>query len=508
MSRPQPGLPSLSIDVGSLPVISYYTNAWRSLILANAAARREGKALLFLELSHALKAGAPLDEALAMAAQTISERRQEEKYQTKRGADTRNFLLNALLTIFFILPNVAALIYTVAFSGRMVSEERIARLLAMRLEKHVRKGVALSEAMERHRWDFEKEEVAIIKAAEKWGALQKGLENLAEFYESSRRIYQLSTPFLYPALLLVMAISVLSFASFFILPRFQDIFEQLGAELPAITSIYMDTLSQFTLLIIFIPFLVGYIVLHSLMNGTQMNKVIFTVLCIQLCYPLIYLVVTILSPVIVLYDTGLVSEMGIENFAYRLLSRHPFVGFLVMLIPVLFFPAFIGLIEKIILIFDKRLSAIAFWLPVFRGVIRAEKQGRWLAMFSLALSSKIPVPEAFQLAGATVGYGYQRRSLRAAALAEGGASAGDALARARILPEAESYRFAYAERASDFPGRLAEIAEDVLVQSKEEYIRYSAIAEVLTTVLIGIVLGLFVIAMYLPLFSIPAVVQY
>ena len=86
--------------------------------------------------------------------------------------------------------------------------------------------------------------IGLIEAGEAGGILSQVLERLALLLEAKSKLKgQITGALVYPVLILVLAISVSLGLLIFIVPQFETMFSDMGAELPAITS-FMLTLSR------------------------------------------------------------------------------------------------------------------------------------------------------------------------------------------------------------------------------------------------------------------------
>ena len=84
----------------------------------------------------------------------------------------------------------------------------------------------------------------MIEAGEAGGILESVLDRIALLMEEQAKIRgQLIGAMVYPVIVLVLAVSVSLGLLIFIVPRFQVMFESMGAELPTLTSA-MLTLSK------------------------------------------------------------------------------------------------------------------------------------------------------------------------------------------------------------------------------------------------------------------------
>lgn len=97
-------------------------------------------------------------------------------------------------------------------------------------------GANFSEALARQGNTFSKLLVNMLKTSELTGNLTEALDDMASYYktaDSNRK--QIISALTYPSVVLVISVAVLTFLLIFIVPKFEGIFSELGAQLPAIT---------------------------------------------------------------------------------------------------------------------------------------------------------------------------------------------------------------------------------------------------------------------------------
>lgn len=103
-------------------------------------------------------------------------------------------------------------------------------------------GAPFSEALARQGNTFPKLLINMLKTSELTGNLTEALDDMTAYYktaDSNRK--QIISALTYPSVVLVVAIAVLTFLLIFIIPKFEDIFSQLGSELPSITVFLIKT---------------------------------------------------------------------------------------------------------------------------------------------------------------------------------------------------------------------------------------------------------------------------
>lgn len=98
-------------------------------------------------------------------------------------------------------------------------------------------GAPLAEAMGKFPKSFPPIYVAMVRAGETGGFLDVVLKQIAEFMSRERELKsKVGTALIYPAVLAVIAISVVIFMLSWFIPRFSTIFDEFGQSLPLLTQ--------------------------------------------------------------------------------------------------------------------------------------------------------------------------------------------------------------------------------------------------------------------------------
>lgn len=105
----------------------------------------------------------------------------------------------------------------------------------------VERGVALSEALSKHPKAFSRLYVAMVKAGEASGSLDRALISLADTMEKQVELRgKIKSAMAYPVASLGIVVAIAAAVLLFIVPVFKGIFAQLGGKLPAPTLILVD----------------------------------------------------------------------------------------------------------------------------------------------------------------------------------------------------------------------------------------------------------------------------
>lgn len=105
----------------------------------------------------------------------------------------------------------------------------------------VRGGTSLAEAFAKHHpHPFSRLYVNMVRAGERGGVLEITLKRLAEFLEEAQALRDaVVSALIYPALLTVVGSAAVVFLMTFVIPRFADIFRDLGGAIPAPTRLLL-----------------------------------------------------------------------------------------------------------------------------------------------------------------------------------------------------------------------------------------------------------------------------
>ncbi len=123
-------------------------------------------------------------------------------------------------------------------------------------------GMSLADAMAKSPEVFPRVYTAMVQAGETGGFLDVVLAQIADFQSREKELRaKVTSAMLYPSILVVLALAVLTFLLVFFIPRFQKLFAGFGGTLPMITQMIIGV-SQFVrsygLFIVAGAFLAGY----------------------------------------------------------------------------------------------------------------------------------------------------------------------------------------------------------------------------------------------------------
>ena len=180
----------------------------------------------------------------------------EKKPSSSIGVNEKNLNINPLkvkvpqkdLLIFFrqlsvIIQSGVPLAQGIKLLSENTRNQQFAAL-QYRLANRLIGGEELSLCLKQYPKVFAPIIVGLIEAGEAGGILDKVLDRIASLIEDREKIKsQITGALIYPVLILVLALTVSLGMLIFIVPKFDKMFTDLGAELPGLTK-FMLTLSQ------------------------------------------------------------------------------------------------------------------------------------------------------------------------------------------------------------------------------------------------------------------------
>jgi len=107
--------------------------------------------------------------------------------------------------------------------------------------EEVEGGSTLSDAMAKNPKAFDRLYVKMVAAGEIGGVLDVILQRLADFMEKAERLKRkIIGAMIYPAVVITVAVGIVSAIMVFVIPKFKDIFEDFDIELPGLTLFLID----------------------------------------------------------------------------------------------------------------------------------------------------------------------------------------------------------------------------------------------------------------------------
>jgi len=110
-----------------------------------------------------------------------------------------------------------------------------------KIEDDVRKGLLLSDALERHPGIFNNLYISLVRAGEVSGKLSETLEELSSYLETVEDTQRRVKSAMYYPVFIIFFLSFILFGIFyFLIPQFSEVYDQLGSELPYYTILFVN----------------------------------------------------------------------------------------------------------------------------------------------------------------------------------------------------------------------------------------------------------------------------
>lgn len=123
----------------------------------------------------------------------------------------------------------------------MREEQGVREHILAGLRDEIVQGKSLSDALMSYPDTFPKLYVNMVRAGEASGAVHEVLQRLVTHYEKIMELREKTvSALIYPAFVMFMGVIVLVFALVYIIPKFEEIFEDLGGSLPVSTQVLMS----------------------------------------------------------------------------------------------------------------------------------------------------------------------------------------------------------------------------------------------------------------------------
>lgn len=115
------------------------------------------------------------------------------------------------------------------------------RRLVADIKTNVEGGNMLADSLEKHPDQFDNLTVNLVRAGEKSGTLETLLDKVATYKEKSEALKaRIRKALFYPAAVVAVALIVAGIMLYFVVPQFQSLFQNYGADLPAFTLFVMN----------------------------------------------------------------------------------------------------------------------------------------------------------------------------------------------------------------------------------------------------------------------------
>ncbi len=109
------------------------------------------------------------------------------------------------------------------------------------IRENIEEGSSLSDALRNYPGQFDSLFVNLVEAGESSGTLESLLGRIARYKERTETIKgKVRKALVYPAAVIMIAIAVVTVIMLFVIPQFEELFRNFGADLPAFTRLVID----------------------------------------------------------------------------------------------------------------------------------------------------------------------------------------------------------------------------------------------------------------------------
>ena len=117
--------------------------------------------------------------------------------------------------------------------------------LLMKIKAEVESGTSLSDSLAKHPLYFDDLVINLVNAGEQAGVLETLLDKIATYKEKTEYLKsKIKKALFYPTAVIIVAIIVTAILLIFVVPQFEELFSNFGADLPAFTRVVVN-LSEF-----------------------------------------------------------------------------------------------------------------------------------------------------------------------------------------------------------------------------------------------------------------------
>lgn len=297
------------------------------------------------------------------------------------------------------------------------------------MAKDIESGSSLSEALSRHPKVFDKLYVNMVRAGEIGGVLETILNKISEYLEKRQAmISKVRSAMMYPVVVSFVATGIVGFIMIVIIPKFEEIFRQLGADkLPGLTQLMVN---------------ISQIILH---------QTIWVILGIVLIV-----------------------------VAFKMICKTDEGRFIV----------------------DKCLLK----MPIFGTILLKVAIVRFASTLSTLITAGVPILQSLDIVRETSGNEVIARAvLTVYNSVKDGETIHEPLREAKIFPPLVIHMVAVGEETGAIDHMLIKVSEAYQREVDDTIDALTSIIEPVMIVFLGVIVGVIVVALYLPLFMIPKI---
>jgi len=139
-----------------------------------------------------------------------------------------------------LISSGMSLLESLTVLEKQTANPRLSKIIS-EVKMNVESGHSLSESMGKHTNVFSRLYISLIRAGEAGGVLDRTMNDLADFMEKDEELrLKIRNKTAYPKFVLAFAAIISMVIIIFLVPTFEGIYDELGAELPMLTQIIMS----------------------------------------------------------------------------------------------------------------------------------------------------------------------------------------------------------------------------------------------------------------------------
>ena len=309
-------------------------------------------------------------------------------------------------------------------------ESVIFKDIIKKIEGDIESGSSLSESLAKHPKVFDKLYCNMVRAGEIGGVLETVLNKVSEFLEKREALKgKVKSAMMYPIVVMTLAVTIVSFILITIIPKFQAIFDELGAELPALTLMLVKA---------------SDILLHQT-----------------------WMVIVAVVLVVVIY---------------KQINKKPQTKYY--------------------------LDRAKLKLPIFGELMRKIAITRFSGTLATLINAGVPILQALDIVRDSSGNEVIARAMdQVYQSVKDGETIHEPLAKCFVFPPLVVHMVAVGEETGAIDQMLTKVAEAYEREVDDTVNALTSIIEPVLIVFLGAIVGVIVVALYLPLFSIPKIVH-
>ena len=321
------------------------------------------------------------------------------------------------------------LVQSFEIAGRGHENPRMQDLL-LSVKADIESGSTMAESLAKHPLYFDELFCNLVQAGEHAGILEDLLDKIATYKEKVEAIKgKIKKALFYPAAIIVVSFIITAILMIFVIPEFASMFENFGAELPALTQFVVNA-SEF-----FVSY--WYLIFGGVIGAV--------------------------------YGFIEVNRRSTKfNHAMQLLSLK---------------------------------------MPVFGPILEKAAIARFARTLSTMFSAGVPLVEAMtSVAGATGNIKFSTATLRMRDEISTGQQLNLSMRQTGLFPNMVVQMVAIGEEAGSVDAMLAKVADIYEAEVDDAVEALSSLLEPLIMVILGVLIGGMVVAMYLPIFKLGTVI--